>query len=106
MTLDETIYISELYNIYGELLTAKQSEILENYIFDNLSLGEIAQIFNISRQAVLDSINKSVSLLNKYETILKIKSNNLKVTEVLKEIKDNVTDEKLINKINNLLETL
>ena len=48
MTLDETIYISDLYNIYGKLLTDKQSQILEKYIFDNLSLGEISEICSIS----------------------------------------------------------
>lgn len=106
MTLDETIYISDLYNIYGKLLTDKQSQILEKYIFDNLSLGEISEIFSISRQAVLDSINKSIAQLHKYENCLKIKSNNHNITSLLIKLKLSVTDEKLVKEIDKLLETL
>lgn len=106
MTLDETIYISDLYNIYGKLLTDKQSQILEKYIFDNLSLGEISEIFSISRQAVLDSINKSIAQLHKYENYLRIKSNNHNITTLLIKLKSSVTDEKLVKEIDKLLETL
>lgn len=106
MTLDETIYISDLYNIYGKLLTDKQSQILEKYIFDNLSLGEISEIFSISRQAVLDSINKSIVQLHKYENCLKIKSNNHNINSLLIKLKSSVTDEKLVKEIDKLLETL
>ena len=72
MDLEKTIYYSSLFNIYGELLTQKQQKIIESYVFNNLSLGEIAENFNISRQAVLDSVNKACMQLNNYEEKLHI----------------------------------
>lgn len=106
MTLDETIYISSLYNIYGELLTKKQQQILESYVFNNLSLGEIAENFNISRQAVLDSVNKACSQLNKYEQTLGVLKNNTNVKQVLIQAKSKISDEKLLKQITTLINNL
>ena len=103
MTLEETIYISSLYNIYGKLLTDKQQQIFENYVFENLSLAEVAENVGISRQAVLDCVNKCCNILNKYEESLGICKSNEKVKEILLEAKQNLTNEKLIKKINDLL---
>ena len=43
-----------LYDFYGELLTKHQRQIYERIVYDNLSLGEIAQEEGVSRQAVHD----------------------------------------------------
>ncbi len=106
MNLEETIYVSSLYNIYGKMLTVKQQQIFESYVFENLSLAEIAENVNISRQAVLDCVNKSCSQLNKYEQDLGVLKNNNKTKLVLEQTLKHVTDEKLIKKINDLLNTL
>ena len=45
---------SLLYDFYGELLTEHQKEIYEDFILNDLSLGEIAQDRGISRQGVHD----------------------------------------------------
>lgn len=106
MNLEETIYVSSLYNIYGKMLTIKQQQIFESYVFENLSLAEIAENVNISRQAVLDCVNKSCAQLNKYEQDLGVLKNNNKTKLVLEQTLKYVTDEKLIKKINDLLNTL
>lgn len=41
-----------LFDFYGELLTLKQQEVFRLYYHENLSLGEIATLQNVSRQAV------------------------------------------------------
>ena len=106
MNLDETILYSSLYNIYGELLTQKQQQIFDSYVFNNLSLAEIAENFNISRQAVLDCVNKACNQLKKYEETLFVNQNYVKIKCVLQEIKLNINNEKLLKKIDILLETL
>ena len=106
MTLDETILFSSLYNIYGELLTQKQQQIFESYVFNNFSLAEIAENFNISRQAVLDCVNKSCNQLNKYEKTLGVLKNNTNVKTVLENVLNVVNDKKLLEQINNLLNNL
>lgn len=61
-----------LIDVYGELLTKKQKEILEMYFFDDLSLVEISKINNSSRQSILYSINKSIDQLESFEFKMKI----------------------------------
>ena len=56
-----------LYDFYGELLTEHQRQIYESCVFDNLSLGEIAQDFGISRQGVHDNLNRTEAMLRKME---------------------------------------
>ena len=56
--MDKNVKIGLLCDIYGELLTEKQQDILDLYYNNNLSLAEIAEEVGITRQAVKDSIAK------------------------------------------------
>jgi len=67
---DKMIEISMLYDFYGQLLTAKQQEILKLYHEDNYSLSEIAEEFGISRQGVHDAVKKAEKALHDYESKL------------------------------------
>ncbi len=57
-------------DFYGRLLTDKMRETLELYYFDDLSLAEIADTENISRQGVHDTVKRAVKLLDEYEAKL------------------------------------
>lgn len=67
---DKMIEISMLVDFYGQLLTAKQQEILKLYHEDNYSLSEIAEEFGISRQGVHDAVKKAEKALHEYENKL------------------------------------
>lgn len=56
-----------LYDFYGELLTEHQKEIYEQFILEDLSLGEIARDAGISRQGVHDLIKRCNKTLQSYE---------------------------------------
>lgn len=56
-----------LYDFYGPLLTEHQRSVYESYVYDNLSLSEIAQEHNVSRQAVHDIIKRCDVILKGYE---------------------------------------
>ena len=56
MSLEKIVQKGELLDIYGKLLTKRQRECLELYYDENLTLAEIAEHFNISRQAVHDAM--------------------------------------------------
>jgi Putative helix-turn-helix protein, YlxM / p13 like. len=62
--------ISLLLDFYGQLLTARQYEILSLYYNDDYSLAEIAEELGISRQGVHDSIRKGRAALEAYEARL------------------------------------
>lgn len=61
-----------LFDFYGGMLTGKQKELFElHYQFD-LSLGEIAENFGVSRQAVHDLLRRTISQLDNYEERLQL----------------------------------
>ena len=56
--MEKNVKISMLNQIYGKLLTQKQSEFINDYYNNDLSLSEIAENNHITRQAVRDNIKK------------------------------------------------
>lgn len=65
--MDKRLEQSLLYDFYGELLTARQKEIYEQFIQEDLSLSEIALGAGISRQGVHDLIRRCDHTLREYE---------------------------------------
>ncbi len=72
-----------LRDYYGSLLTEKQNEILRLRYDEDLSFGEISEIMGISRQAVLDSLNKGEEHLIRFEENLKCLERYRKITFVI-----------------------
>ena len=64
--MDKNVEICLLLDFYGKLLTDRQREIMSLYYEDNLSLTEVAEELNISKQGVSDSLKRSEKIL--YET--------------------------------------
>ncbi len=59
-----------LLDFYGEMLTEKQREVVRYYYNEDLSLAEIANIAQITRQGVRDSIKRGeVTLLEMEERL-------------------------------------
>lgn len=77
MVLEERVELSLLMDIYGELLTDKQKDVLALYFNEDLSLGEIAEITGNSRQAAFDIIKRCSNTLFGYENKLHLLSNAL-----------------------------
>jgi hypothetical protein len=59
--------ISYLLDFYGDMLTDKQREVMEQYYNDDLSLSEIAENFGITRQGVRDAIKRGESTILELE---------------------------------------
>lgn len=84
--MEKKIKISMLCEIYGKLLTEKQLEILNDYYNNDLSLTEIAENNNITRQAVLDIIKKGENKLFEFEEKLSIMEKTIKQEKLLQEV--------------------
>lgn len=80
--MDDRIEISLLMDFYGKLLTEKQILILEQYYNMDLSLSEIAENQNTSRQAIHDLIKRCYRTLTDYEEKLNLLANSVKDEEV------------------------
>lgn len=59
--------MSMLFDFYGELLTEKQKELFDLYYNEDLSLSEIAEQAEISRQGVRDAIVRAETILRDTE---------------------------------------
>ena len=56
-----------LLDFYGNLLTEKTRNTLELYLDEDLTLTEIADSLNISRQGVHDTVQRGLGQLREYE---------------------------------------
>ncbi|MCL6617566.1 MAG: putative DNA-binding protein [Anoxybacillus ayderensis] len=65
--LEKTTRMNYLYDFYQSLLTPKQRNYMSLYYLDDYSLGEIAEEYEVSRQAVYDNIKRTEAMLEDYE---------------------------------------
>ena len=59
--------ITFLLDFYGDVLTERQREVMEQYYNDDLSLAEIADNFGITRQGVRDVIVRAEGIMQEIE---------------------------------------
>ena len=104
-TLEKKVEVSILCQIYGKLLTEKQFEFIDDYYNNDLSLSEIAENNNMTRQAVRDVIKKGENKLFEYEEKLLIMKKMLKqekqIQQIIEELNKitNTSSDKKIEKI-------
>jgi len=81
--MERLMRIALLNDIYGELLTARQQELMELCYNQDFSLGEIAELKGISRQAVFDNLRRAEKALESYEEKLRLLEKNQREAEML-----------------------
>ncbi len=84
--MDKLLEQTLLFDFYGELLTEHQKEIYEQFVAEDLSLGEIAKETGISRQGVHDLIKRCNQALSGYEEKLHLVEKFLAVREKVEKI--------------------
>ena len=84
--LAEIAQISLLFDFYGGLLKDRQKEIMSLYHEENLTIVEIANELNITKQGVHESLKKSEKLLYSYEEELGLIDKFLLTKEKLEDI--------------------
>ncbi|CAJ1177945.1 UPF0122 protein [Companilactobacillus crustorum] len=86
MDIDETTRVNLLYNFYHSLLTKKQSRYLDLYYVEDFSLSEIAEQLQVSRQAVLDNLHRSVNLLESFEKELSLVEKTQEIDDIAEKL--------------------
>ncbi|MDG6110959.1 putative DNA-binding protein [Lactococcus formosensis] len=86
MEIEKTNRMNTLFEFYATLLTDKQMNYIELYYADNYSLAEIAEEFNVSRQAVYDNIKRTEKVLEGYEEKLHLFSNYVVRNQLIDEL--------------------
>lgn len=113
--MEKFVVITYLFDFYQELLTDKQRNLLREYYFEDLSLGELAEQHQISRQSAFDTIKKAEQKLLDYENKLALFEKYQKEQKVLlqmkmlcEELANGLEDEKAnsVNKVITLVDNL
>lgn len=81
--MEKVFYLNELYDLYKDLLTSKQQRYFMDYYFNNLSYGEIASKYKISRNAIYRQMKLIEDKLNYYEKCLNLYSKKQKINDII-----------------------
>lgn len=100
--MSKNLLICDLLELYGKLLTEKQSKLLELYYFEDLSLSEIAENEGGSRQGAMDVIKRAEKELLKIEEELGLYNRNLNQAKIISDLKS-ALDNNDLEKSKNLL---
>ena len=106
---DDRIRFGSLYEIYGALLTEKQRQCLELYFCEDLSLAEIAEEMQVSRQAIHDLLKRVEQTLEHYEEMLgflRRMERTRQLTEEAKAILDSAAEKRQNKQVSRLREIL
>lgn len=96
--MEQNIVLCNLYDYYGVLLTEKQQKYFEDYYFDNLTLAEMSENYQVSRNAIHKSLKEVEEKLLEFESKLQLYDKNLKLLPLLEKI-----DEPLRSQLKELL---
>ena len=97
--MEDILYFNELYDLYGDLLTDKQKEYFEEYYFNNLSYSEMAENFDVSRNAIFKQLHITTDKLEEYEKVLGLLEKKKKLLSII----EKVDDKKLIDELEKLV---
>lgn len=117
--IEKTIEVGFLFDFYGKLLSKRQYTVIELFYIYDLSLTEIGEEMDITRQGVYDTLKRSEQKLYKYEEKLglikkfKDKENNLQdILNITKDIENTIklsgngTALQKIKKIQNIINSI
>ena len=90
--MEQFLYLSTLFDLYGALLTEKQQECLRLHLFEDFSLSEIGEELGISRQAVYDNIHRSEKAMESYEKKLGLAARYSEERQELAKIYESIKD--------------
>jgi hypothetical protein len=107
--LAKTIRMGRLLETYGPLLTERQREFVRLHYHDDLSFGEIAHDFGVSRQAVHDAVRQAKAAMEHYEAGLGLLARSVRGQGAPPRVEQTVSSdflEMIIEKLNHLRRNL
>ncbi|GGE65795.1 putative DNA-binding protein [Priestia taiwanensis] len=106
MNLDKTMRMNYLYDFYQSLLTPKQRSYMSLYYLEDYSLGEIAEEFDVSRQAVYDNIKRTETMLEQYEEKLLLLKKFQERQQLVLQLKSILDETQASDEIKQIVDTI
>ena len=107
---EKDLNLSLLLDFYGDILTARQKDMLDFYYNNDLSLAEIAEAYNISRQGVRSVLKRGAKILVEMEEKLhlaerfsSVQEKSSKIAKELEEMNLSINNSDISNKIHDLI---
>lgn len=104
--IEKTTRLNLLFDFYQTLLTPKQQEYMRMYYIEDFSLVEIADLANVSRQAIYDNIKRTENVLESYESKLFLYDKFEQRQKLLLELKEECNETKQNQTIKNMVNLL
>ncbi|MDD7044794.1 MAG: sigma factor-like helix-turn-helix DNA-binding protein [Peptoniphilaceae bacterium] len=107
--MEKIVKVAQLFDIYGPLLNEKQRDVINSYYNEDLSLQEIADNTQRSKQAISDMINRSVEKLFEFEdelSLFETKQNLKDSLFLIKELMDDSNYTQAKDEITRLIEKI
>lgn len=106
MNLEKNVELVELFDCYKNMLTEKQQQVFNLYVLNDLSLQEVSELLNISRQAIKYTLDATAKTLNNLEQKLSVKKNSRKIKLELTNITNEIKDKNINKKIKKIIDKL
>jgi len=87
-----------LFDIYGGLLTEKRRDVMEMYLNEDMSYGEIAERQGITRQGALNCVKNAEQTLENFEEILQLAERFEIAKKLIKQL-NSLMDKNVFDKI-------
>ncbi len=84
--IGKNLHFSVLLDYYADMLTEKQRDVIDLYYNEDLSLSEIAEHENITRQGVRDSIKRGEQTMLELEEKFRLAARSEKYYEIIGEV--------------------
>lgn len=97
--MEDMLYYNNLYDLYGSLLTERQREYFEDYYFNNLTLSEMSENYDVSRNAISKQLHIVTEKLVEYERKLKLNEKKERLLNLI----ENINDRDIKSKIEDLI---
>lgn len=88
MNSEKNLRVSVLLDYYAPMLTDKQKDVIDLYYNEDLSLSEIAEHENITRQGVRDSIKRGEQTLFDMEEKFRLAERSEKYSDLTEQVLD------------------
>ena len=85
MMKDNRVYLNDLYDLYNKLLSDHERLIFEDYYHNDLSLSEIAENENVTRNAIHKSLKTTENKLIDYEEKLSLYEKRKKIIKLIED---------------------
>ncbi len=104
--MDDIARKNMLYDFYGELLSDRQKQIYEDAVYNDCSLSELAQDYDISRQGAHDLLRRCDRILEDYESKLKLVEKFNVLRDLARRIEELTDDDKIKELARQMIESL